>query len=216
MSKDLSAVCVFDTISRLAVPVLPVIKVDEVDEIIPIAETLLEGGINALEITLRTSAGLPAIELAKKRFPEALVSAATVTSVDQLTRVQDAGVDFVITPGITPKLLEAAAKLNANLLPGIASPSELMTGLEFGLNRFKLFPAAVVGGVGMLKGLGGPFPDIELCPTGGLNAGNFRDYLSLDNVFCIGGSWMLISENGKFSVEASAAAIREIQDLLNA
>lgn len=216
MSKDLSAVSVFDTISRLAVPVLPVIKVDEVDQIIPIAETLLEGGINALEITLRTPAGLPAIELAKKRFPDALVSAGTVTTVDQLARVQDVGVDFVITPGLTPKLLEAAVKLDANLLPGIATPSDLMTGLEYGLKRFKLFPAAVVGGIGMLKALGGPFPDIELCPTGGLNADNFRDYLSLDNVFCVGGSWMLISENGKFSIDASAAAIRNVQDLLNA
>lgn len=195
-------------------PVLPVIQVDKAEDILPIGEALIAGGINALEITLRTSAGLDAIKLAKKSLPEAIVCAGTVTNSEQLSQAVDAGAEFIVTPGITEKLLAEAVSKKIELIPGIASPSELMLGRQFGLTHFKLFPAAVVGGMAMLKAMGGPFPDVRFCPTGGLNAENFIDYLSLPNVFCVGGSWMVVSSNGKFDGQATTQAARAIAEKL--
>lgn len=199
-----------EKVAELKLPILPVIKVDTVDDILPIAETLIEGGILGLEITLRTEAGLDAIKLAKSRFPNAIVSAGTVTTPLQLEQVVDAGVDFTVTPGLSAELLETAERLGAALLPGVATPSEIMLAKSHGLQRCKLFPASIVGGIGMLKAMQGPFPSMSFCPTGGLNAENFMDYLSLDNVFCIGGTWMLCSSDGKFDPVSSAKAISAI------
>ncbi|MBT8422690.1 MAG: bifunctional 4-hydroxy-2-oxoglutarate aldolase/2-dehydro-3-deoxy-phosphogluconate aldolase [Gammaproteobacteria bacterium] len=200
----------FADISDRTLPVLPVIQVARADEIVPIAEALAEGGINALEITLRTDAGLDAIRLARQRFPDAVVCAGTVTNTEQLRAAMDAGAEFVVTPGITEALVKAAVDHNIPLLPGIATPSELMLGLDAGLRHFKLFPAQVVGGMAMLKSLAGPFPDVQFCPTGGLNADNYRDFLALPNVFCVGGSWMVVKANGEFQAEASAKAARAV------
>ena len=206
---------IFSQLGDLQIPVLPVIKVNQPEEIIPIGETLVDNGMLGLEITLRTKAGLDAIKIAKERFPTALVSAGTVTSVAQLEQVQDAGVDFVVTPGLTEPMLQASEKLGARLLPGIATPSELMLAQSYGLKRLKLFPAAVVGGIAMLKALGGPFPGVKFCPTGGLNAANFREHLALSNVFCVGGTWMLCySSDGDFDRAASAEAIKHIGQTL--
>ena len=195
-------------------PVLPVIQVERAEDILPIGEALIEGGIHALEITLRTPAGLAAIELARRSLPEAIVCAGTVTTTEQMHAAIDKGAEFIVTPGITEKLLTEAVRKEIALIPGVASPSELMVAREFGLSFFNLFPASIVGGLGMLKAMAGPFPDLRFCPTGGLNAGNFMEYLSLDNVFCIGGSWMVVSEDGKFDASASTEAAREIAQAL--
>lgn len=202
------------TLANRTTPVLPVIQVDQADDIIPIAEALAEGGIRALEITLRTDAGLEAIKLARKKLPDAIICAGTVTNVDQLERATDAGAEFIVTPGISESLVDAASKLGVDLLPGVATPSELIIGLDAGLRYFKLFPAAVVGGIAMLKALSGPFPDIKICPTGGLNAENFLDYLQLENVFCVGGSWMIVKSNGHFQPEASTNAALNITQVI--
>ncbi|MBT8138732.1 MAG: bifunctional 4-hydroxy-2-oxoglutarate aldolase/2-dehydro-3-deoxy-phosphogluconate aldolase [Gammaproteobacteria bacterium] len=178
-------------------PILPVIKVEKAEHILPIANALAEGGIKGLEITLRTTAGIKAIELVKKAGLDVVLSAGTVTRPEHVDALADIGVDFAVTPGLTPDVLERAQRKGVQLLPGIATPSEVMTGLAYDLRFFKLFPASIVGGIGMLKALGGPFPDLKFCPTGGLNLENFRDYLSLPNVFCIGGSWMMAFQGGE-------------------
>ena len=200
----------FADISERTLPVLPVIQVQKPDDIVPIAEALALGGIHALEITLRTEAGLDAIRIAKERFPDAVVCAGTVTNADQLHAAQDAGAEFVVTPGISEAIVTAAIDNDIPLLPGIASPSELMLGLDAGLRHFKLFPAQVVGGVAMLKSLHGPFADVRFCPTGGLNADNYLEFLALPNVFCVGGSWMVVQKHGEFQAQASTAAAQMI------
>lgn len=205
----------FADISKRTLPVLPVIQVERADDILPIAEALAAGGINALEITLRTDAGLDAIRLAKQHFPDALVCAGTVTSVDKLHAAMDAGAEFAVTPGITEALLTAAVDNDLPLLPGIATPSELMLGFAAGLRHFKLFPAQVVGGVAMLKSLHGPFPDARFCPTGGLSADNFAEFLALPNVFCVGGSWMLHKNRSGFDAQASSDAARAVRAQLS-
>lgn len=206
-----------DIISDLATrttPVLPVIQVDKPEEILPIAEALAEGGIHGLEITLRTEAGLGAIELAAKEISDAIVCAGTVTSADQLKKVADAGAEFVVTPGLTESLLKAADELSIELLPGIATPSELMLGLEVGLTHFKLFPAAIVGGIPMIRAMAGPFPQVKFCPTGGIKSNDFLDYLAEPNVFCVGGTWMIVKSDGVFQSTASGAAARAVSEAL--
>ncbi|MGB5324799.1 MAG: bifunctional 4-hydroxy-2-oxoglutarate aldolase/2-dehydro-3-deoxy-phosphogluconate aldolase [Pseudomonadales bacterium] len=183
-------------------PILPVIKVDDAAHILPIAHALSEGGIKALEITLRTPAGIKAIELVKKEGIDVVLSAGTVTRAEHIDALADIGVDFAVTPGLTPAIIERARQKGVEVLPGIATPSEVMKGLEYGLKFFKLFPASIVGGIGMLKALGGPFPDLRFCPTGGLTADNFLDYLALPNVFCIGGTWMIAYDGGEPDVVA--------------
>ncbi|MBT8148520.1 MAG: bifunctional 4-hydroxy-2-oxoglutarate aldolase/2-dehydro-3-deoxy-phosphogluconate aldolase [Gammaproteobacteria bacterium] len=175
-------------------PILPVIAVNKAEHIVPIAEGLMAGGIGSLEITLRTAAGREAIALARKQFPDLVVCAGTVTSGEQVAQLADDGVDFLVTPGLTPALLKTANDLKMPVVPGVASPSEVMLGLEYGLEMFKLFPATVVGGMGMLKAMGGPFPNVRFCPTGGLTPDTFTDFLALKNVFCVGGSWLVVND----------------------
>jgi len=205
----------FFSLVKRTVPVLPVIQVERADDIIELSEALVDGGITALEITLRTAAGLEAIRLARKHFPEAVVCAGTVTSAAQLHEAVDAGAECVVTPGISEALVTAAVDSDTPLLPGIATPSELMLGLEAGLQHFKLFPAEIVGGIGMLKALGGPFPTVKFCPTGGLNAARYQEYLALPNVFCGGGSWMIVKERGKFRPDATTKAAQLIAQCLS-
>ena len=200
----------FDTLAERTLPVLPVIQVERPEDIVPIAEALAEGGVGALEITLRTPAGLDAIRLAKQSFPDSVVCAGTVTTAEQLLAAADAGAEFAVTPGISQSLLDAARRHSIAVLPGIATPSELMLGLDAGLSHFKLFPATVVGGLGMLKALAGPFPGARFCPTGGLSAENYLDYLALPNVFCVGGSWMLVKQQGAFDAAGSTETARAI------
>ncbi len=171
-------------------PVIPVLVVRDVRQAVPLARALLAGGIRVLEITLRTDCALEAIRRIRDEVPEALVGAGTVVSPADLEAVAEAGGLFAISPGLTGELLQAAAAGPLPLVPGIATVSELMTGLQHGLEVFKFFPAGAAGGPEMLRAIGGPFPDVGFCPTGGINAANYRDYLALDNVLCVGGSWL--------------------------
>lgn len=172
-------------------PVIPVLVIDRVDDAVPLARALLAGGVQVLEVTLRTPAALDVIRTLVREVPEALVAAGTVTTPEQWEAVAHAGAHLAVSPGLTPRLLSA---LNSGaptpLLPGVATASELMTAMDAGLNRFKFFPAQQAGGVGMLKAFHGPFADAVFCPTGGITFDTASNFLALPNVACVGGSWL--------------------------
>tara|TARA_B110000238_G_scaffold192499_1_gene227906 strand:+ start:117 stop:764 length:648 start_codon:yes stop_codon:yes gene_type:complete len=185
-------------------PIVPVLVIKKVEDALPIAEALLAADIRVLEVTLRTSAALEAISIIAKELPEAIIGSGTVTNREQLQRSYDAGAKFAISPGLTLDLLQAGNEGNIALIPGISSISELMDGADYGYDHLKFFPAEASGGVKALQSIGGPFPDIRFCPTGGINLKNVRDYLALSNVACCGGSWLV---NDKIVEEKDWAAI---------
>jgi len=171
-------------------PVVPVIVINNVDQAIPLAKALIAGGVKVLEITLRTPMAIEAIRMISKEVPDAIVGAGTVATEQDLNAVAEAGGVFAISPGLTPTLLTAAINGPIALIPGISSASELMLGMEYGLREFKFFPAEAAGGTKMIKSIGGPFPQATFCPTGGISPANYKEYLSLKNVACVGGSWL--------------------------
>lgn len=172
-------------------PLIPVISLHRAADAEPLADALMEGGIRVLEITLRTPQALPAIERLNKRLPEdVLVGAGTVTDPVSYRQAEDAGARFVVSPGITPRLLDYGVTAHAPLLPGVATVSELMLGYEMGYRSFKFFPAAIAGGMEALRAFGGPFPDVGFCPTGGIRQDTAREYLALGNVVAVGGTWL--------------------------
>jgi len=175
-------------------PIVPVLVINEVADALPIAEALLTAGINVLEVTLRTPNALDVISAIAKELPEAVVGSGTVTNRVLLQQSYDAGAKFAISPGLTKDLLQAGNEGEIALIPGISSISELMDGIDFGYDHFKFFPAEASGGVKAIQSIGGPFPDVKFCPTGGINLNNVRNYLALNNVKCCGGSW-LVSED---------------------
>ncbi len=171
-------------------PVMPVMVIQNLDDAVPLARALVAGGIKVLEITLRTSVAVEAIRLISQEVKNAIVGAGTIATPAQLQTVAEAGAVFAVSPGITPSLLAAATTGSIPLIPGIATLSELMLGMEHGLDHFKFFPAEAAGGVQLLKAISGPFPHITFCPTGGISPGNYIEYLQLPNVACVGGSWL--------------------------
>jgi 2-dehydro-3-deoxyphosphogluconate aldolase/(4S)-4-hydroxy-2-oxoglutarate aldolase len=195
-------------------PVIPVMVIDKVENAVPLAKALVGGGLKVLEITLRTDAALESIREIKAAVPEAIVGAGTVINTATLDQALAAGSEFIVTPGTTPSLVDAALSNGVQLLPGVNTPTEAMTLLEKGISALKFFPAEAAGGVPMLKAIGGPLPQISFCPTGGVNPHNAREYLALKNVACVGGSWMapanLVAE-GKWQeiqhLAAEAAAL---------
>ncbi|EUD05716.1 TPA: bifunctional 4-hydroxy-2-oxoglutarate aldolase/2-dehydro-3-deoxy-phosphogluconate aldolase [Providencia alcalifaciens] len=172
-------------------PVVPVIVIKKLEQAVPLAKALLKGGINVLEVTLRTECAMDAIRLIAEEVPEAIVGAGTVINAKQLAEVTQAGAQFAISPGLTDELLMAASQGSIPLIPGISTVSELMAGMNYGLKEFKFFPAEANGGVKALKAIAGPFSQVRFCPTGGISLANYRDYLALESVLCIGGSWLV-------------------------
>jgi|TARA_B110000263_G_scaffold5580_1_gene4798 2-dehydro-3-deoxyphosphogluconate aldolase/(4S)-4-hydroxy-2-oxoglutarate aldolase len=172
------------------VPVIPVLSLNNLTDSICIAKALINGGLNVLEVTLRTDYGLQAIRELKRALPEAIIGAGTVTTSAQFESAVEAGADFILSPGHTRELLKLASESNTPTIPGISTPSEAMLAIEFGFNRLKLFPAEALGGVNFLRALNGPFPQLKFCPTGGITIDNVSQYLSLSNVFCVGGTWL--------------------------
>ena len=175
-------------------PIIPVIEIKDVSQAIDLAEALVAGGISVLEITLRTPAAIDAISILAKKVPSATIGAGTVLNSADLEKVRDAGASFAISPGGTSSLLKHAKDINFPLIPGVSTGSEVMNGLELGYTHFKLFPATSVGGISLLKSFSGPFQQVRFCPTGGINEKNYQDFLSLDNVLCVGGSWVATSK----------------------
>ena len=172
-------------------PVLPGIVIDTIDQALPLARALVAGGLPVLEVTLRTAAALDAMRLIAAEVPDAVLGAGTVITPADLDAAAKAGCTFAISPGATPALYHAAESSPIAWLPAVATASEVMQGLAHGHQRFKFFPAVSSGGVAALKGFGGPFPQARFCPTGGIDAGNAREFLALPNVGTAGGSWML-------------------------
>ena len=171
-------------------PDIPVLVIDDVAHAQPIAEALVAGGIRVLEVTLRTPAGLEAIRL-MKQVPGAIVGAGTVLNPGQLLESIQAGAEFIVSPGLTEPLGRAAVASGIPFLPGIANAGDIMRGLELGLSHFKFFPAETSGGRAALKALAGPFGNVRFCPTGGVTQDNASDWLALDPVVCVGGSWLV-------------------------
>lgn len=175
-------------------PVVPVIVVKQPEHAVPMAKALVAGGIRVLEVTLRTPVAMDALRAIIREVPEAIVGAGTVINTQQLKEVTDAGAQFAISPGLTESLLRAATEGPVPLIPGISTVSELMMGMDHGLREFKFFPAEASGGVKALSALAGPFPQVRFCPTGGITPANYRGYLALKSVLCIGGSWLVPDE----------------------
>lgn len=170
--------------------ILPVIVITDVSQAVPLAEALLAGGIDAMEITLRHAAGLPAIEAVARAVPAMRVGAGTVTRAQEVAQVRDAGAGFALSPGFTSELLDAVQAARLPFVPGVMTPGEVMRARELGFDLMKLFPAEQAGGIGMLKALAGPLGDVRFCPTGGVSPANLATFLQLPNVALVGGSWL--------------------------
>ncbi|GAA7713777.1 bifunctional 4-hydroxy-2-oxoglutarate aldolase/2-dehydro-3-deoxy-phosphogluconate aldolase [Helicobacter pylori] len=171
-------------------PIIPVVVIENIKDAVPLAQSLVEGGIHIIEVTLRSSCALEAIELIAKNVPKMRVGAGTILNPTQLEQAQNRGAEFLISPGLTIKLLEYAKKKDMPLIPGVSSSSEVMQALELGYNALKFFPAEYCGGVKLLNAFNGPFKGVKFCPTGGISADNMHSYLNLENVLCVGGSWL--------------------------
>ncbi len=171
-------------------PIIPVVVIEDIKDAVPLAQSLVEGGIPIIEVTLRSSCALEAIELIAKNVPKMRVGAGTILNPTQLEQAQNRGAEFLISPGLTIKLLEHAKKKDMPLIPGVSSSSEVMQALELGYSALKFFPAEYCGGVKLLNAFNGPFKGVKFCPTGGISTDNMHSYLNLENVLCVGGSWL--------------------------
>ena len=174
-----------------ATPVVPVIVVDSAEQAVNLGKALVAGGVPVLEVTMRTDAALEAITALRKEVPDAIVGAGTVCSRAQYVQAIEAGAQFIISPGMTPDLLAVGKEYEIPYLPAVATISDILLGMEYGYDHFKFFPAEVNGGVKALKAFAGPLPQIRFCPTGGINEKNYQDYLALESVLCVGGSWIV-------------------------
>jgi 2-dehydro-3-deoxyphosphogluconate aldolase / (4S)-4-hydroxy-2-oxoglutarate aldolase len=170
-------------------PIVAVITIDDVKDAVPLARALVAGGVNALELTLRTPAGLASAAAIAKDVPEAVVGIGTILNPYDLAKAKQSGAHFGVSPGLTAALLDAAAASDLPFMPGIQSASELMEALARGFDIVKLFPASALGKAA-IQGLGGPFPEVRFCPTGGVGEDNFMEWLALPNVAAVGGSWL--------------------------
>ena len=186
------------TIMRTA-PVIPVLVIEDLAHAIPVAEALVAGGLRVLEVTLRTACAIEAIK-AMREVPGAIVGAGTVLNPADLDRSLAAGAEFIVSPGLTPALGQAAVASGVPFLPGTANAADIMLGLDLGLTEFKFFPAETSGGIPALKALTGPFPMARFCPTGGISLATAPNWLALEAVLCVGGSWIV----GKGAPDAAA------------
>lgn len=172
-------------------PIIPVIAIDNINDVLPLANSLQKGGINIMEITLRTNIALDAIRLISKELPSMNVGAGTVCNKEDLINAKEAGAKFIFSPGISQELIDAAKEENISLIPGVSTSSEVMLASNNNINHCKLFPATLSGGIKILQAFKGPFSKIYFCPTGGVNKENINDFLSLENVLCVGGTWIV-------------------------
>ena len=171
-------------------PVIPVLTIERVQDAAPLARALVEGGLRPLEVTLRTACALEAIAIIAREVPDAVVGAGTVLNAGDFDRAARAGARFIVSPGLTDPLVEAARSSKLPFLPGVVTAGEIMRGLDAGLDHFKFFPAETSGGPSALKALYGPFAQCRFCPTGGVSAATAPTWLDLPNVLCVGGAWV--------------------------
>jgi 2-dehydro-3-deoxyphosphogluconate aldolase / (4S)-4-hydroxy-2-oxoglutarate aldolase len=192
MAADDSTVMIEETFGRDRV--VPVLTISHAADAVPLARALAKGGLTVLEITLRTEPAIAAIKAIADAVPEVIVGAGTVTDPDEAAVVRQAGARFIVSPGLSEPVLEAARASGIPCLPGVATATEMMRAQALGLTRLKFFPASIAGGVAALKAFAGPFPRLRFCPTGGVEAADAADYLALPNVFAVGGSWIAPTE----------------------
>ncbi|MGV8050278.1 MAG: bifunctional 4-hydroxy-2-oxoglutarate aldolase/2-dehydro-3-deoxy-phosphogluconate aldolase [Anaerolineaceae bacterium] len=189
--------------------VIPVVTIKKEGSATKIALALLQGGITTIEITLRTDKACDSISQIKKMFPDLIVGAGTVTTIDRFKDAVNAGADYFVTPGLDEEIVRLAISLNKTIFPGILTPTELGKGMALGLNVFKFFPSEAFGGIKSIKALAGPFPNVLFIPTGGISLENSRAYLEDKHVLAVGGSWLVKSnwvEEGKFDEIVKRAA----------
>lgn len=196
-----------DDVMKLS-PVMPVVVIDDAALAEPLARVLLANDVRTIEVTLRTAAALDAIRAVATAAPEMIVGAGTVLNLADLDAAIEAGARYALSPGATPKLMKAARNAKIPFIPGVATSSEIMRGLDLGYTHFKFFPAEQMGGVAALKAQHGPFPNAKFCPTGGISADKAPAYLALPNVLCVGGSWIAPADKIKAqdwaAIEAAA------------
>lgn len=196
-------------------PVVPVVVIEHIEDAAPLAQALYNGGLKALEITLRTPVAAEAVKIMKEVVPDAYVGTGTVIDEATFQASVDAGADFMVSPGVNDKLLSLAKESDIPFLPGAATPSEVMNLVSYGFNFLKFFPAEAAGGAPMLKSIGGPLPDVKFCPTGGISLDTAPKYLALNNVVCVGGTWMLdkelIANKDWQAIEALAKQASEVK-----
>jgi len=171
--------------------VVPVVKLDRVEDAKPLAEALCEGGLPVAEVTFRTDAAEESIRIMRNNFPDMLVGAGTVVNLEQAKRALDAGATFIVSPGFSTKVTEFAIDNQIPVFPGTCTPTEVMLAMEYGLKVVKFFPAKQYGGLDTIKALAAPFPTMKFMPTGGINAGNIKEFLAFDKIIACGGSWMV-------------------------
>jgi 2-dehydro-3-deoxyphosphogluconate aldolase/(4S)-4-hydroxy-2-oxoglutarate aldolase len=191
--------------------IVPVIAIEKMDDILPLADSLIEGGLPLIEITFRTKIALEAIKLLSKERSEMLLGAGTVLTMDELKAAIDNGAAFGVAPGFNPKIVEEALKNNFLFMPGILTPTDLEGALSLGINAFKFFPAEAAGGVNYLKSLSAPYThkNIQFIPTGGINIQNLKDYLNLKEVLAVGGTWL--AKKADFETEQWDMIVKKCQ-----
>lgn len=194
--------------------IIPVVVLNDVKDAEPLAKALIEGGLPCAEVTFRTDVAEESIRIMKEKFPEMLVGAGTVLTTEQVDRAVAAGAEFIVSPGLNPRIVRYCVEKNIPITPGCANASDIEQALENGLEVVKFFPAEPAGGLKMIKALAAPYVNVKFMPTGGINANNVKDYLAYDRIIACGGSWMVSGElvkNGEFDkireLTAEAAAI---------
>ncbi len=196
-------------------PILPVVTLDNAEDAPGVARALIEGGVFIMEVTLRTEAALDAIENVRRSVPEMIIGAGTIRSPDDIKQAFNAGAFFLVSPGCTPALIDAAGDFEIPYLPGAATPSEVMVLASAGYDVVKFYPAELSGGIAALQNFASVFPEVRFCPTGGIDKDNFNDYLHQSNVISVAGSWLtpkvaIESQNTSFITEICQAANRFI------
>ena len=171
--------------------IVPVVVLNDVKNAVPLAQSLINGGLSCAEVTFRTEAAQQSIAEISKNFPQMFVGAGTVLTTEQVDRAVDAGAKFIVSPGFNPKVVEYCIKKGYPVTPGIMTPTELEMALEFGLDVVKFFPAENAGGLKMIKAMAAPYTKMKFMPTGGINPQNVREYLQCDKILACGGSWMV-------------------------
>jgi 2-dehydro-3-deoxyphosphogluconate aldolase/(4S)-4-hydroxy-2-oxoglutarate aldolase len=206
-------------LSRLACPLIPVVVIDRLDDAVPLADALLQGGVSALEITLRTPVACEAISAMKSALPHAVIGAGTVSSGEAYETAVQSGADFIVSPGATDQLFKTAAAHTVPFLPGAVTGSEVLRAMELGYTTLKFFPAEASGGPSTLQAFSGPFPGINFMPTGGVTPHNVSTYLQLRNVCAVGGSWLtprelLMDQQWEAVYQLAADSVTQITQMI--
>ena len=194
--------------------IIPVVVIENTADAVPLGKALVRGGLPCAEVTFRTAAAADAIRILKKEVPELLVGAGTVLTKEQADQAEEAGVSFIVSPGLNPNIVRYVQEKGIPMMPGVCTPSEIETAMELGIKEMKFFPAEAAGGLKMIKALCGPYRDVLFMPTGGITAKNAGDYLKYEKILCCGGTWMVspaMIRDGKFEeIERLTAEAAEI------